>query len=388
MDVKLMSIIAGNRRGEPRRLITSMRQLLLFLVISFSPVIVGESNAHSGGLNASGCHGGSQPYHCHRLPSEIRISNSGGIRLRCDLGSRSEDCDGGSKPNAPSNPDNTPTGKSNYLSNDLDSVTLKEERPTTIDSKYLFEPGFSQSALTLQILLIRHCSFLPVELANGVMTNATLDALHFFQKTHGIDVASKSALERSRRLLQSTPSGNCNLNASQRIDYNSNKEGVKKNIVHSAKTRTREPDTAIRLMQERLNLLGFNAGKADGYMGSNTRAAIRRYQSKAGHEVTGKPSSALIKSIKNKLEETYTATTPSLQTQSIERKKNETTLKRQIERAQFFLGVMDLYHGPKDGIMNEKLEQAVLRFQVANRISADGSVSAALLHSIRSKLLR
>jgi len=383
-----MSIMAGNKRGESRCLSVSMRLILLFLVILLSQIIAGESHAHSGGLNASGCHGGSQPYHCHRLPSEIRISNSGGIRLRCDLGSRSEDCVGDSKPNEPSNPGSTPTGKSNYLSDDVDTVTRRDDKPSAIESKYLLEPGFSQSTLTLQILLIRHCGFLSVDLANGVMTSATVDALRFFQRTHGIDVASKSALQRSRRLLQSTPSGNCNLNASQRQDHKSNKEGARKNIVYSAKTSTRVPDTAIRLMQERLNLLGFNAGKADGYMGSNTRTAIKKYQSKAGLEITGEPSSALIESIGKKMEETYTAKTPSPQTQIVERKKNETALKRQIERAQFFLGVMDLYQGPKDGIMNEKLEQAVLRFQVANRISADGIVSAGLLHSIRSRLLR
>ena len=46
--------------------------------------------AHGRGLNANGCHAGSQPYHCHRAPSEMV-----GNRLRCDLGSRSKDCVGG-----------------------------------------------------------------------------------------------------------------------------------------------------------------------------------------------------------------------------------------------------------------------------------------------------
>jgi hypothetical protein len=42
---------------------------------------------HSGGLDSSGCHGGSRPYHCHRAASEMV-----GNRLHCDLGSKSEDC--------------------------------------------------------------------------------------------------------------------------------------------------------------------------------------------------------------------------------------------------------------------------------------------------------
>jgi hypothetical protein len=62
--------------------------------------------AHSGGLDSSGCHGGSRPYHCHRSSSDMV-----GNRLRCDLGSRSSECNqrGGSqngrssKPASPAN---------------------------------------------------------------------------------------------------------------------------------------------------------------------------------------------------------------------------------------------------------------------------------------------
>lgn len=32
-------------------------------------LFAGPSLAHSGGLNAQGCHAGSRPYHCHRAPS-------------------------------------------------------------------------------------------------------------------------------------------------------------------------------------------------------------------------------------------------------------------------------------------------------------------------------
>lgn len=46
-----------------------------------------STHAHSGGLDANGCHAGSKPYHCHRSPSEM-VEN----RLRCDLGSKSVDC--------------------------------------------------------------------------------------------------------------------------------------------------------------------------------------------------------------------------------------------------------------------------------------------------------
>ena len=45
--------------------------------------------SHSGGLNSAGCHAGSKPYHCHRVQAEMV-----GNRLRCDLGSKSAECNG------------------------------------------------------------------------------------------------------------------------------------------------------------------------------------------------------------------------------------------------------------------------------------------------------
>ena len=53
--------------------------------------VISDGLAHSGGLDANGCHAGRQPYHCHRAPSEMV-----GNRLRCDLGSRSKECIGSS----------------------------------------------------------------------------------------------------------------------------------------------------------------------------------------------------------------------------------------------------------------------------------------------------
>ena len=62
-------------------------RLPLLLLLALSLATSQTSHAHSGGLDANGCHAGSQPYHCHRAPSEMV-----GNRLRCDLGSRSKDC--------------------------------------------------------------------------------------------------------------------------------------------------------------------------------------------------------------------------------------------------------------------------------------------------------
>ena len=59
------------------------------IIIFLTPSI---AFSHSGGLNSSGCHSGSKPYHCHRPQSEMTKSSSGGNRLKCSSGSTSKDC--------------------------------------------------------------------------------------------------------------------------------------------------------------------------------------------------------------------------------------------------------------------------------------------------------
>lgn len=43
----------------------------------------------------------------------------------------------------------------------------------------------------------------------------------------------------------------------------------------------------VRQLQQALNDNGFNAGEVDGVFGASTRAALRRFQSKAGLQPTG-----------------------------------------------------------------------------------------------------
>ena len=68
--------------------------------------------SHSGGLDSSGCHGGSRPYHCHRSASEMVPSSSGGNRLRCSAGSRSKDCIN-RRPTSPKPQNQKPTAPEN-----------------------------------------------------------------------------------------------------------------------------------------------------------------------------------------------------------------------------------------------------------------------------------
>jgi hypothetical protein len=90
----------------------------------FSLLLVSESViGHSGGLNSSGCHGGSKPYHCHRAQSEMV-----GNRLRCDLGSRSKECVTKSSTNSSiSSPKQQSKQKSFVITNDSTQNYAQEQ---------------------------------------------------------------------------------------------------------------------------------------------------------------------------------------------------------------------------------------------------------------------
>jgi osmotically inducible lipoprotein OsmB len=56
----------------------------------------------------------------------------------------------------------------------------------------------------------------------------------------------------------------------------------------------------VRDIQAGLQRLGYNPGAADGRMGPNTSAAIRKYQQDNGMTVDGRPSQAVLDSIRSK----------------------------------------------------------------------------------------
>ena len=96
----------------------------LLAILLLLPWLAQNVAAHSGGLDSNGCHAGSQPYHCHRSPSEMV-----GNRLRCDLGSKSKDCleISGSKKG------DKQTSKTNYSSLADTPNVPKLNRFTTVD---------------------------------------------------------------------------------------------------------------------------------------------------------------------------------------------------------------------------------------------------------------
>jgi hypothetical protein len=59
------------------------------------------------------------------------------------------------------------------------------------------------------------------------------------------------------------------------------------------------PDPTVKAIQQRLNVLGYDAGTADGFIGGKTRSAISSFQRDSGLTADGKPTEDLLRKLQS-----------------------------------------------------------------------------------------
>ena len=127
---------------------------------------------------------------------------------------------------------------------------------------------------------------------------------------------------------------------------------------------------SVKTLQERLNAKGYNAGSVDGIFGKNTRAAVMAFQKANGlaaDGIVGKLTWAKLYDTTAALPSASTATG----TQPMVYRGSRSDA---VRRLQELLNKKGFDCGAVDGIFGSKTYAAVVAFQKANGLSADGIV--------------
>ena len=127
---------------------------------------------------------------------------------------------------------------------------------------------------------------------------------------------------------------------------------------------------SVKTLQERLNAKGFNAGSVDGIFGKNTRAAVMAFQKANGlaaDGIVGKLTWAKLYDTTAALPAASTAT--GTQPMVYRGSRGDA-----VRRLQELLNKKGFDCGAVDGIFGSKTYAAVVAFQKANGLSADGIV--------------
>ncbi|GEM_PF-4849981 len=114
----------------------------------------------------------------------------------------------------------------------------------------------------------------------------------------------------------------------------------------------------VRLLQARLNALGYPAGVADGQAGRQTRAAVRAFQKDHGMTVTGRIDSALADSVAGAYRDL-------------------------VREVQSRLNALGYDTGTPDGVPGQRTREAVKSFQRAQGLTVSGRIDTALLQRLQ-----
>lgn len=151
-------------------------------------------------------------------------------------------------------------------------------------------------------------------------------------------------------------------------------------------------DATMESLQTRLQKLGFYRGEVDGVYGSQTAAAIRRYQLAKGLRVTGEPTRETLEHLALVPQQPTTpdgqpAPAPAalkdlLRGSHLERAPTALRQKA-VTEAQRQLKILGYYSGPIDGVPNASLAGAIKIWQRNSDLKATGRLDRASLEALQ-----
>ena len=131
----------------------------------------------------------------------------------------------------------------------------------------------------------------------------------------------------------------------------------------------------VKALQNRLNDLGYDCGKADGVFGSSTQEAVRYFQDAIGVSQDGVATD----SVQQKL---FASNAPKFETY-VTLKSGSTGIR--VEKLQSRLNKLGYLDAPVDGEFGSRTKDAVKLFQKAAGLKQDGVAGTATLKALAKK---
>lgn len=223
--------------------------------------------------------------------------------------------------------------------------------------------------------------------ADGIFGSKTLSAVRAFQKSRGLAIDGIVGPKTLAALYSGTSSSRSN-----KTETNQNNDGQSKtNEKITATLRLGSRGSQVRILQKKLNELGFKCGTVDGVFGSKTRNAVRSFQKAHGLAVdgiVGPKTRSVLNSISSKPKPSPTPKpSPSPKPSPTPKPTPKPsipltqTLKRgstgsQVKILQTRLNELGFNCGAVDGIFGSATESAVILFQVAYGLTPNGIVDS------------
>jgi peptidoglycan hydrolase-like protein with peptidoglycan-binding domain len=185
----------------------------------------------------------------------------------------------------------------------------------------------------------------PIDTVDGQMDAATGQAIRAYERASGLAVTGRASLALLAHLERGPA----------RDPYDG-----------------RSRADRVRFAQERLNLLGYEAGPADGVMGPRTRSALRAFQREADLPVTGELDRDVLAQLRRDGRQ--------------ERRDGEErlTMTERVRIVQQELNARGYDAGPADGVLGPKTRSAIRTYQSDAGEPVTGQVTAALVDRLQS----
>ncbi|MDD7366130.1 MAG: peptidoglycan-binding protein, partial [Clostridiales bacterium] len=134
-------------------------------------------------------------------------------------------------------------------------------------------------------------------------------------------------------------------------------------------------------LQQKLIDLGYLSGSADGVFGEGTKRALMAFQSAKGLTASGVADSATLNALGSGTVAPDTTTAPAANESSLLKKGDKGDAVKALQQKLINLGYLT---GSADGVFGEDTRKAVMAFQSARGLKADGQAGSATLAALNT----